>query len=125
MASGWRGCRPCRSWMRRLRAPKPRTARPDGPREPILRPHIDRRPRTSFAVAAGRCAARAESRLNIALRQGDGQASRETSMGQSSRRLFVIALAVLSLAGCNKIAAMTGGQNKVTADDMSLGNAAA
>jgi len=46
-------------------------------------------------------------------------------MGQSSRRLFVIALAVLSLAGCNKIAALTGGQNKVTADDMSLGNASA
>ncbi len=45
-------------------------------------------------------------------------------MGHSSRRLFVIALAVLSLAGCNKIAAMTGAQGAVTADDMSLGNAA-
>ena len=46
-------------------------------------------------------------------------------MGHSSRRLFVIALAVLSLAGCNKIAAMTGSQGAVTADDMSLGNATA
>ncbi|HEY5007167.1 MAG TPA: thioredoxin domain-containing protein, partial [Caulobacteraceae bacterium] len=45
-------------------------------------------------------------------------------MGHSSRSLFVIALAVLSLAGCNKIAAMTGSQGAVTADDMSLGNAA-
>jgi protein-disulfide isomerase len=43
-------------------------------------------------------------------------------MGQSTRRLFVIALAVLSLAGCNKIAAMTGSHGAVTADDMSLGN---
>src|ERR1700744_5268888 len=43
-------------------------------------------------------------------------------MGQSTRRLFVIALAILSLAGCNKIAAMTGSQGAVTADDMSLGN---
>jgi protein-disulfide isomerase len=46
-------------------------------------------------------------------------------MGQSTRRLFVIALAVLSLAGCNKIAAMTGSQGAVTADDMGLGNPAA
>jgi protein-disulfide isomerase len=46
-------------------------------------------------------------------------------MGQSTRRLFVIALAVLSLAGCNKIAAMTGSHGAVTADDMSLGNPAA
>jgi protein-disulfide isomerase len=46
-------------------------------------------------------------------------------MGQSTRRLFLIAFAVLSLAGCNKIAAMTGGQGAVTADDMGLGNAAA
>jgi protein-disulfide isomerase len=43
-------------------------------------------------------------------------------MGQSSRRLFVIALAVLSLAGCDKIAAMTGSKGAVTADDMTLGN---
>jgi len=46
-------------------------------------------------------------------------------MGQSTRRLFVIALAVLSLAGCNKIAAMTGSQGAVTADDMGLGNPSA
>src|SRR5580698_5449528 len=43
-------------------------------------------------------------------------------MGHSSRRLFVIALAVLSLAGCNKIAAMTGSHGAVTSDDMSLGD---
>ncbi|HZC16971.1 MAG TPA: DsbA family protein [Caulobacteraceae bacterium] len=42
-------------------------------------------------------------------------------MGPSTRRLFVIALAVLSIAGCNKL----GGATPVTADDMSLGNASA
>ncbi len=46
-------------------------------------------------------------------------------MGHSSRRLFVIALAVLSLAGCDKIRAMTGSHGAVTADDMALGNPAA
>jgi protein-disulfide isomerase len=43
-------------------------------------------------------------------------------MRQSSRRLFIVALAVLSLAGCDKLFHKTG---TVTADDMSLGNSAA
>jgi protein-disulfide isomerase len=44
-------------------------------------------------------------------------------MGHSSRRLFLIAFAVLSLAGCDKIAGLTGSKSAVTADDMTLGNA--
>ena len=43
-------------------------------------------------------------------------------MIQSSRRLFVIALAVFSLAGCDKLFHQGGA---VTSDDMSLGNPAA
>ena len=43
-------------------------------------------------------------------------------MIQSSRRLFVIALAVFSLAGCDKLFHQSGA---VTSDDMSLGNPAA
>jgi protein-disulfide isomerase len=45
-------------------------------------------------------------------------------MGHSSRRLFVVALALLTLAGCDKIGAMTGSHGAVTADDMGLGNPA-
>jgi protein-disulfide isomerase len=44
-------------------------------------------------------------------------------MGHSSRRLFVVALALLTLAACDKIGAMTGAHTAVTADDMALGNA--
>ena len=51
------------SWMRPLRAPKPGRPCPRGARQPITPQRIDRRRRTAFALSAGLCAARAESRL--------------------------------------------------------------